>query len=358
MGIALVARNQSRNAARDCNFEANARCASHTSCEQPVLPVLGMCPINRTKSAMELETPPYMRLLPAEIQAQFAQTKFSPRGLVSGFKSGEHRSHRLGTSTEFAEHREYSPGDDPVDLDWRVFGKMDRYYVKRYVEETNLQVTLVVDTSASMKFLGTHASRNHSRFDYCCHVAALLASIFLKQGDAVGLVEIDAAVRNWLPARSNPAQLRRILQSLHERRPNGQSNPAAAIHEIAERLPKRGIVFLISDWLSDLGPVADALHHLKHRGHQISLFHTLSHEELTFPYTDATQFKDIEGACMDLDVDPASIRRQYQEQLNAYLTELKGVCSQVPVEYTLFNTRDAYEVVLRRYFARCWGGSR
>ena len=299
-----------------------------------------------------------MRLLPPEIQAQFAQTKFSPRGLVSGFKSGEHRSQRLGTSTEFAEHREYSPGDDPADLDWRVFGKMDRYYVKQYVEETNLQVTIVLDVSASMKFQGNHASRQHSRFEYSSHVAALLASIFLKQGDAVGLIEIDASIRNWLPARSNPAQLRRILQSLHDTQPDGESNPAEAIHEVAARLPRRGIVFLISDWLSDIGPVADALHHLKHRGHEISLFHTLSEEELTFPYSDATQFRDIEGVYGDLDVDPASIRREYQEQLNAYLEELKGVCSQVPVEYTLFNTKEAFEVVLRRYFAKRWGGAR
>lgn len=307
---------------------------------------------------MKLETPPYMRLLSPEIQAQFAQTKFAPPRLVSGFKSGEHRSQRLGTSTEFAEHREYSPGDDPGDLDWRVFGKTDRYYVKQYVEETNLQVTIVLDTSASMKFQGSNASRNQSKFDYSCHTAALLASIFLKQGDAVGLIEVDTSVKTWLPARSNSAQLRRILRSLHERQPGGQSSPAAAIHEIAERLPKRGVVFLISDWLSDIGLVADALHHLAHRGHQISLFHTLSEEELSFPYSDATQFRDIEGACGDLDVDPASIRRQYQEQLAAYLTELRGVCRQVPVEYTLFSTSEAYEVSLRRYFASRRGGQR
>ncbi|MEP3481587.1 MAG: DUF58 domain-containing protein [Fuerstiella sp.] len=307
---------------------------------------------------MKLEIPPYMRLLPAEIQDQFSQTKFFPRGMVSGFKSGEHRSQRLGTSTEFAEHREYSPGDDPADLDWRVFGKMDRYYVKQYVEETNLQVTIVLDTSASMKFQGSYSSRSQSRFDYSCHITALLASIFLSQGDAVGLIQINTSVGNWLPARSNPVQLRRILQSLHDARPIGKSNPAAAVHEVAERLPKRGIVFLISDWLSDVGPVADALHHLKHRGHQISLFHTLSEEELTFPYPDATQFKDLEGVWGDLDVDPASIRRQYHEQLAAYLKELQNMCLQVPVDYTLFNTKEAYEVALQRYFAERWGGAR
>lgn len=307
---------------------------------------------------MKLEIPPYMRLLPPEIEAQFAQSKFVPRGLVSGFKSGEHRSQRLGASTEFAEHREYSPGDDPADLDWRVFGKMDRYYVKQYVEETNLQVTMILDTSASMKFQGSHASRNQSRFDYSCHVVALLASIFLKQGDAVGLIGIDSSVKNWLPAKSNQAQLRRMLESLHEWQPGGQSNAAAAIHEIAERLPKHGIVFFISDCLSDIGPVADAFHHLRHREHQLSLFHMLSEEELSFPYTDATQFKDIEGVCVDLDVDPRSIRRQYQEQLTAYLNELQTVCDRVPVEYTLFNTKEPYEVVLQRYFAGRRGGGR
>lgn len=307
---------------------------------------------------MKLQIPPYIQLLPADIQAQFAQTKFSPRRLVSGLKSGEHRSQRLGTSTEFAEHREYSPGDDPAHLDWRVFGKMDRYYVKQYVEETNLQVTIVIDSSASMKFQGSHASRNHSKFDYARRLAALLASIFLKQGDAVGLIQFDASVTKWLPARSNPAQLTRILQSLHDAKPHGESNPGAAIHEVAERLPKRGVVFLIGDWLSEIGPMADALHHLSHHGHEISLFHALSEEELTFPYASAAQFKDIEESTGDLDIDPASIRRQYIQQLTAYLEQLRGVCRQVPVDYTLFNTKEAYEVVLRSYFARRWGGAR
>ena len=307
---------------------------------------------------MKLELPPYMQLLPPGIQAQFANTKFAPRGFVSGFKSGEHRSQRLGTSTEFAEHREYSPGDDPADLDWRVFGKMDRYYVKQYVEETNLQVTIVLDTSASMGFKGTHASRNYSRLDYAGRVAALLASVFLKQGDAVGLVQMNASVTGWLPARSNPAQLPRILEALYETRPDGESNPATAMHEIAERLPKRGVVFLISDWLSDLAPIADALHHLRHRGHQISVFHTLSEEELTSPYASAAQFKDMEGVTEDLDIDPASIRRQYLDQLTAYLSELKSVCRKVPADYTLFNTKEAYEVVLRSFFVKRMGGAR
>ena len=307
---------------------------------------------------MPLKTPPYLRLLPADIQSRFAQTKYSPGRMVSGFKSGEHRSPRLGTSTEFAEHREYSPGDDPADLDWRVFGKMDRYYVKQYVEETNLHVTIAVDTSASMKFQGQHASRGQSRFDYACHVAALLASIFLKQGDAVGLVEFDRTVTNWLPARSHPAQLRRILEALYTRQPAGESHPAAPVHEIAERLPKRGIVFLISDWLTNVDSLADALHHLRHQGHQVSLFHTLTEEELTFPYTEATQFRDLEGVCDDLDVDPIAIRREYQDRLSVYLDELQTVCRQVPVEYTLFNTSHAYEIGLQRYFAGRQGGVR
>lgn len=295
------------------------------------------------------QIPDYMQLLPAEIQAQFSRVRFSPRGRVLGGKSGAHRSPTLGKSTEFAEHREYSPGDDPADLDWRVFGKLDRYYVRQYVQETNLQVTLLLDTSASMGFQGGLASSDSTRLDYACRLAAVLSSIFLSAGDTVGLALFKEGVTTWVPAQSRMTHLRTILQTLHAVRPQGPSDPATALHQTAERLPQRGIVFVISDLLTDLDQLADGLHHLKHRHHQIAMLHTLAEEELTFPYSAATRFQDLENLSDECDVDPAGIRRDYLERFAAYRQQLELICRRVPADYTLFNTREAYDVALRRF---------
>jgi len=304
---------------------------------------------------MRQKTPDYMQLLPAEIQAQFARVAFSPNRQMQGGKSGAHRSPSLGRSTEFAEHREYSPGDDPADLDWRVFGKLDRYYVRQYVEETNLRVTLVLDTSASMGFRGQQASSGWSRLDYACRLAALLSSIFLSAGDAVGLVLFHESVATWLPAGSRLAHLRTILQTLHATRPQRRSAPASVLHQVAERLPRHGVVFLISDLLSGYDELADGLHHLRSRRHQISVLHTLADEELTFPFSSATRFQDMEDPSAECDVDPDGIRREYLERFHAYLRQVERVCQSVPAEYTLFNTREAYDVALRRYCDQRWG---
>ncbi|MCR9198560.1 MAG: DUF58 domain-containing protein [Planctomycetaceae bacterium] len=304
---------------------------------------------------MRQKTPEYMQLLPSEIQAQFSRVAFSPNRQMLGAKAGVHRSPALGTSTEFAEHREYSPGDDPADLDWRVFGKLDRYYVRQYVEETNLRVTLMLDTSASMGFRGQRADSGFSRLDYACRLAALLSSIFLSAGDAVGLVLFDRCVATWLPAGSRMNQLRTILQTLHAARPRGTSAPASVMHQVAERLPGRGVVFLISDLLSGHDSLSDGLHHLRERRHQISVLHTLADEELTFPYSSATRFQDLEDPATECDVDPEGIRREYLERFHTYLQQLERVCQSVPAEYTLFNTHQAYDAALRRYCDQRWG---
>jgi len=312
---------------------------------------------------LTLQIPKYMKLLPAEAQAQLARSTFPARSRVEGFKSGNHRSPYLGSSTEFAEHREYSPGDDPRDLDWRVFAKQDRYYVKQYVEETNLRATILLDSSASMRFQGDAASHldgvKLSKFDYVKHLAAMLAFLFVRQGDAVGLVQFDSEIRAHLPASGSKTHLRRMLQMLDAAAPENASDAPSALHAAAERIPRRGIVILLSDLLlPDATELVQALHHLRHRKHEVIVFQILTEEELTFPYKDAVQFRDLEGISDDIDLDPVSIRAEYLRQFTRFLNDLEQNCQSIPVDYIRLNTKDSYVSALSNYLGNRSGGRR
>lgn len=296
-----------------------------------------------------VRAPDYMRLLPADVLARLAQGKLRARDLVEGFKSGDHRSPYLGASTEFAEHREYSPGDDPRALDWRVFGKMDRYCVKQYVEETNLRATILLDGSASMGFTG--AAADLSKLEYAKRLAATLAYLFVRQGDAVGLVAYDAKVRTFLPAGCKPSSLRRVLQTLHDARPEQASATPRVVHEIAERIPRRGIVVLIGDFLEDVAELIPALYHLAHRKHEIVLFQVLAEEELTFPFGGAARFSDLEGLAETMDVAPAAVREEYVRQMTAHLAELEAACRQLRADYVRFTTKEPFADAILRYLA-------
>ncbi len=311
---------------------------------------------------LTLQIPDYMKLLPAVAQAQLARMTFPARGRVEGFKSGSHRSPYLGSSTEFAEHREYSPGDDPRNLDWRVFARQDRYCVKQYVEETNLRATILLDSSASMRFQGNAASAldgfQLSKFDYAKYIAAMLSFLFVKQGDAVGLIQFDSEVRSHLPVRGSATHLRRMLQELDAAIPENASDAPSALHEAAERVPRRGIVILLSDLLSDTQKLMQALHHLRYRRHEVVVFQILTEEELTFPYSDAVQFRDLEGAVDDIDLDPASIRAEYLRQFTGFVNDLEQNCRRIPVDYVRLNTKDSYVSALSNYLGQRNGGRR
>lgn len=302
-----------------------------------------------------IQTPDYMKLLPPALLATFSQVPMLARGFVEGFKSGSHRSLYLGSSSEFAEHREYSPGDDPRGLDWRVYGKMDRYYIKQYVEETNLRATILLDASASMRFVGDSAMKvdgeRLSKFGYAQHLAAAIAYLLTRQGDAVGLVNFDSQVRERLPPASTASHLRRLLQTLHRVRPGGESRLADVLHETAQLIPRRGLVLVISDFFGDVADITAALHHLRHRKHELVLFHVLADEELHFPYSSMTNFRDLEQVADQVEVDPAAIRREYLSQFNAYLQQLEAGCGQVEAEYERLSTQHRYEDSLANYLA-------
>jgi uncharacterized protein (DUF58 family) len=297
-----------------------------------------------------------LRLLPPETTAKFGRLEWLARGAVEGFVTGRHRSPHKGFSVEFAEHRQYTRGDDLRDLDWRVYGKCDRYYIKQYIEETNLRATLVVDASGSMAYTGERAARLHgrsvSKFQYAQLTAAALAYLFIRQQDAVGLVTFDRKVRRYLPARGEAGQLRRILQELHDTEPGGETDPSAIFHDIAERIHRRGVVIILSDLFGDPSAIVNALHHFRYRRHEVTVFHIMADEELTFPFDKVTHFRDLEAPGRALPIDPKALRAEYLERLGAFVDQIETNCGRMRADYAPMTTREPYDRAIADWLAR------
>lgn len=303
-----------------------------------------------------METPAYMRLLPAESLATLSRLELLARGVVQGFVSGKHRSPHKGFSVEFAEHRQYVPGDDLRNMDWRVAARKDRYYIKQYIEETNLRATVVVDASGSMGYSGAVAARTNgeltSKFAYAQYLAASLTYLMIGQADAVGLVTFDTKVRTYQPARSRASQVRLILEELDRTEPGGETGLSDVLHAVAERIPRRGLVILLSDMFDDIEQLMKALHHFRYRKHEVLVMHIMAEEELRFPFDTFTRFNDLEGAEQALALDPKTIRASYLARVRRFLSELQAGCGQMEIDYVPLNTKEPFDRALAEYLSR------
>jgi uncharacterized protein (DUF58 family) len=269
--------------------------------------------------------------------------------LVEGFLTGVHKSPYKGYSVEFAEHRQYYPGDEIRHVDWRVYGKTDRYYVKEYEEETNLKMHLLVDASGSMAYRGAHASK----FQYAQYVAASLAYLMLHQRDAVGLVIHDTRLRQIIPARANTKHLLRLIRTLENTQPGGETALAPLWHDLAGyRLRRRGMVIILSDCFDDVGPLLKALRHFRHQRHEVILFHILAREEIEFPFRRLTQFRNVERLSDRLLVDPHRMRREYLERFHAFCQRLRDEAGQMRIDYHRICTDEPVERALGVYLSR------
>jgi uncharacterized protein (DUF58 family) len=273
------------------------------------------------------------------------------RHIVEGFLSGVHRSPYKGFSVEFAEHRQYAPGDEIRHIDWRAFGKTDKYFVKEYEEETNLKAYLLVDASGSMAFRGS--KKAPSKFEYAQHVAASLAYLMLHQMDAVGLITLDTKVRNLIPPKANPKHLLRVLTTLEETQPGGETAMAPLWHELAGHyLKRRGMVIILSDFFDQMGPLMRALRHLRHRNHEVVLLHVLAREELEFPYKRLTQFRSLEVGDQKVLVDARRLREDYLRNFERFRHELKEQAGKLQVDYHLMRTDEPVDRALGVYLSR------
>src|SRR4051812_39715114 len=266
-----------------------------------------------------------VRFLDPAVIARLGSMELKARTVVEGFLSGLHRSPYKGFSVEFAEYRQYLPGDDLSTLDWKVFARTDRHYVKKFEEETNLECHVLLDVSASMGYRGGAAM---SKVEYGSVLAASLAYLMTRQRDATGLIQFDAKIGQRIPASARPGHLHSILLALDRSVPGARSNVGRPLHQLADALSKRSLAVLISDLLDDPDQVVSGLKHLRFRGTDVIVFQVLDPHEINFPFTGAARFTDVESEEV-VTADPARVRAGYLEEMAAlrarYERELKGV---------------------------------
>ena len=246
---------------------------------------------------------------------------------MEGSVSGHHRSNHKGSSVEFAEYREYTPGEDPRRMDWRVLGRTDRYFLKEFEAETNLRCHCILDASGSMGF-----GEPENKLEFGKRLIATLTYLYLRQGDAVGLEVPTSKSGPALPARRNPAQLQAVLETLGKTKAKGADLFAEKLHLLAEGIRMRALGLLISDFLEEPHELANAIHHLRNRKHEVALFHIMDRQEIDFPFDRPTRFLDLEGGSPTL-TEPSVIRRQYLEQLEAHSSSLRKVCTETQSSY-------------------------
>lgn len=301
------------------------------------------------------DTPDYMRLLDPQALAKIHRLELIARGTVEGFVSGRHKSPFKGFSVEFAEHRQYAPGDNVKDLDWRVYGKSDRYYIKQYVEESNLRATILLDASGSMSYRGSRAAGRGaaplSKFEYGRYLAASLAHLMLHQQDAVGLVTFDTRIRRYIPARSRISHLRAILEELHGTAPGNETALAPIFDDIAERIHRRGLVIVISDLFDDAEEIVKALHHFRYRKHEVIVLHVMAEEELKFPFEGQVRFRDLELAGPDVQFDVRAIRAAYLDEVRRFIRRIEFGCGQMSIDYVPLSTERSFDIALAQYLA-------
>ena len=275
-----------------------------------------------------------------------AKLDLRARLVVEGYVSGVHKSPFKGFSVEFAEHREYAPGDDLRYLDWKVFGKTDRYYIKQYEEETNLVCHLVLDTSESMNF-GTEGVL---KSDYARTIAAALAYLIVGQHDAAGLTTFDEKVRKVLPPGSHGGHLRRIFEILEKSEPGGKTSIGSVLTQVSDQLRKRGLVIVISDLVGDVEDVLRGLRRLRGHKHDVIVFHVLDPAESEFPFDQMTLFEGLESF-PSLLADPKSLRKTYLDHLAAFRHRLRTGCLAERIDVVEMNTRTPLDVALTTYLA-------
>ncbi len=285
------------------------------------------------------------KYLRPEVIRQVGRLDLRAKFIVEGFLQGLHASPFQGFSVEFSEHRKYVPGDDLKDLDWNVYAKTDKYYLKKFQAETNVTGYLVMDLSASMAYT---FRQELTKFEYAICLAAALGYLMIHQQDPVGLITFDTHIRASLPPKSKRTQLANILALLANLKPAGATDVAASLHQLASMIRSKSLIMIFSDLLADPEPILQSLHHLRHRGHEIILFHVLDEAEVHFPFQGVVEFKDVEES-RRLTVDSRSMKADYLEALNAFRQRYQTECSRVGIDFVAMDTSVGFDKALMEY---------
>ena len=286
-------------------------------------------------------------LTPADLQ-KISNLQVLARLVVEGFCSGLHTSPHKGFSVEFREHRQYVQGDEIRRLDWKVFGKSDRLYIKEYEEETNLRATLLVDVSGSMSYAGAGTAK----YQYAIRLAACLSYLMLRQADSVGLVTFDKKIRHYIPPRSRPGHLSVLLDALQQTEPGGETELAKVFHQLVPKIHRRGLLIIFSDCFGNVTELMSALAHFRHARHDIIIFQIWDPDELTFPFKQWTRFDSLESETDKRLIDPVGLRSVYMENLEKFRRDLKDGCHRHRIDLVPVTTDKPYAESLAYYLAR------
>ena len=288
------------------------------------------------------------RYLEPEALARMKNLSMVARGVVEGAITGLHASPYKGFSVEFAEHREYTAGDDPRHLDYKMLARTDRLYIKQYEEETNMRVQILLDTSASMGY--QHDSKI-TKLQYGSYLTAILAYLMTRQQDSVGLTTFDTRIGLDMPARSSPRHFNEMMQRLEALEPGDETDLAEVLHLLANRFKKRCLIVIISDLYDEPDEVMRALHHFHHRRHEVIVFNVFDKAEVEFPFTDTIAFHDLETN-EKIQIDPAYVREAYLEQIDAFIEGYRRACAESNIDYVMTDTSVPYDFMLSKYVAK------
>jgi len=286
-----------------------------------------------------------------EILSKIARLELRARRVVEGFVSGMHKSPYKGYSVEFANHRSYVPGDDIRHIDWRVYAKADRFFIKEYEEETNMRVHLLVDGSGSMAYPEHRGTNRMTKWDYAATVAASLAYLLVHQQDGVGLTLFDRGVRAKLPVSTSRASLQTLIHAIEGHHPKDGTDVDSVFGELMAHIPRRGLVVVISDLLVNADELLRGLQRFRYAHHDVIVLHVLDHDEIHFPFVDRTLFEGMEQIDQEVLTDPQSLRRSYLEALQSFLDKLRAACLNHRIDYALLSTADPLDVALTAFLA-------
>jgi len=289
------------------------------------------------------------RFLDPEVLARIGSLELLARAVVEGFIAGLHRSPFTGFSTEFTEYRQYNPGDDLRYLDWRLLGRTDRYFIKKYRADTNAQVTLLLDTSGSMRYAGRGGV---TKLRYAQFLAASLAHLAARQQDAVGLIAFGEKIHTHVPARNRTGHMRTVYGQLSALEAGGETRLGTALHETAERLGRRGVVVLVSDFYESPERLADAFRHLRFRGHDVIAFHVLDRAEVEFDFDDPVLLLEDSETAEQLPVLPDVVAGGYRARISAHIEALRQTTAANHVDYELVTTDSPLDFALFSFLSR------
>ncbi|MCK4404685.1 MAG: DUF58 domain-containing protein [candidate division Zixibacteria bacterium] len=290
----------------------------------------------------------YRRFLKPDVVSKLAGMEIKARLVVEGFIAGLHKSPYHGFSVEFAEHRQYMPGDPLRNVDWKVYAKTDRYFIKEFEEETNLKAYILLDTSGSMGY----SSNSVNKLEYSRYLSAALSYLMLKQRDSVGLVLFDQNIKKYIPPKSAlRSHLHVILQELDKLEPSRTTNISSALHEMAKRIKRRGLIILISDLFDHPDRVINGLKHFRHKKHEVIVFHVLDPKERTFAFPELAIFKDMETD-EELMTSPWQIRKEYTERFKALVNKYTLQCRESLIDYVLLDTSIPFDYALFSYLSK------